>query len=90
MGEQKRSRDEAFHVSWEALNLAQDLSFDAEFCNPKYLKRRYRWFANKVLLDEMIKRQERIEGYVKQAYELNNMIQDWADEYPLVESENKF
>jgi len=66
-----------------ALNLAQDLSCEAVFVDPAKLKRRYRWFANRALLAEMTERQKRIEGYVQQAYALENLIGDWADEYPL-------
>jgi hypothetical protein len=89
MSEQKRTRGEAFAVSWEALNLAQDLSAEAFFCNPEHLKRRFRWFANKMLLAEMVERQRRIEGYCRQAYELQDLISDWADEYPLIKGENE-
>lgn len=89
MSKQRRTREDAFAVSMEALNLAQDLNAEAMFCNPKYPKRRFRWFANKTLLAEMVDRQRRIEGYCKQAYELQKQISKWADEYPLIKEENK-
>lgn len=85
MSEQKRTRDEAYAVGWEALDLAQNLDYDVKLCDPKYLKKRYRWFANRTLLEEMKDRQLRLEGYRDQAYLLHRSVSDWADEYPLKE-----
>ena len=88
MPKQKRTRDEAFDVSMQALDLAQDLSCEALLVNPEYLKRRYRWFANKTLLRHAVERQRRIEAYVKLAYELQATISEWANEYPLAEDKS--
>lgn len=89
MSEQKRTRDEAFDVWLEAMNLAQNLKYEIVFCNPEQIKRRFRWFANKALLEEMVERQRRIEDYCKQAYELQNQIRKWAEEYPFIKGENE-
>lgn len=81
MTEQKRNSDQAFDVVMEALDLAQDLSCEAMFCNPENLKRRFRWFGNRTLLAELVERQRRIEGYVEQAYKLTDKVSEWAREY---------
>lgn len=83
-----RTRTQAFEVSGEALDLAQDLGCEALLVNPENLKRRYRWFANKTLMSELVERQRRIEKMCEQAYVLYNKVSEWADEYPL-EGENK-
>ena len=88
MSEQKRTRDQAYDVGWEALDLAQNLDYDVKLCDPKYLKKRYRWFANRTLLEEARDRQRRLEGYRDQAYALHQSVSKWADEYPL-EGQNK-
>lgn len=88
MSEQQRTREEAYAVSWEALYLAQNIDYDVKMCDPNFLKRRFRWFANRTLLAEMKDRQRRLENYRDQAYALMNTVSDWANEYPL-EGENK-
>jgi len=77
-----KTREQAFEVAGQALDLAQDLGYEMHLVNPEHLKRRYRWFANKTLLQEVISRQRRIEKMCKQAYELYNEISAWADEHP--------
>ena len=80
-----KTRHEAFDIAGLALDLAQDLYADSVLCDPRKLKRRFRWFSTRVVMEEAILRQERIEKMTKDAYELYNHISDWADEYPLEE-----
>lgn len=82
------NRDKAFEIAGEALDLAHNLSFHAEFRNPKDLRWRMRFGANKRLLAKLKKNHEAFVFYTKQAYDLYNEIVEWADTYPL-EGKNK-
>lgn len=77
------NRREAFDIAGKILDLHQELSFQYELRNPKGLKRRYRWFANKVLLKEL-EYDHSVFGHAnKLSVEIYNLVSDWADEYPL-------
>jgi hypothetical protein len=80
VSEQKRDRDAAYAVVYEALDLAQDLSFLSELRDPKYLKKG----LSKKELKKLLKSNHELNvANTKSAYELLNKIGDWADEYPL-------
>lgn len=84
MSEQKRTRNQAYDVVFEALNLAQDLSFLSELRNPKNLKLRTKW-SRKELLAALKDNHEFNVANTKSAYALVELIGDWADEYPIEE-----
>ena len=82
MAEQKRTRDEAYAVAWEALNLAQDLLFHAELRDIRKMKLRYRFFPW-IWWRELKEDNENFKLLAGSAYKLLDDIYKWADEYPV-------
>ena len=77
------NRTKAFDIAGLGLDLAQELGYNVYLRNPKYLKRRYRWFANKALLKELETSHREFEEAQRLAYELYERLINWADEYPM-------
>lgn len=78
MSEQKRDRDAAYAVVYEALDLAQNLVFLSELRDPKYLKKG----LSKKELKKLLKDNHKYNlANTKSAYALVEKIGDWADEY---------
>lgn len=87
MIEQKRTRREAFDTASKALDLVQDLSFNAILRNPKTIKLRYR-FLPWVWWKEMHESHEYFKLLHESARDLYAELLDWADEYPLIKGDN--
>ena len=78
MSEQKRNRDAAYAIVYQALDLAQDLSFLSELRDPKHLKKG----LSKKELKKCLKDNHKFNvTNTKNAYKLVEAIGDWADEY---------
>ena len=77
----------AYAVVFEALNLAQDLSYLSELRDPKNLKLSSK-LSRRRLLEALQDNHELNVTNTKSAYALVEMIGDWADEYPM-EGEQK-
>ena len=80
MSEQKRDREAAYAIVYEALDLAQDLSFLSELRDPKHLEKGLSKKQLKKCLKEIHKFNV---TNTKNAYALVEKIGDWADEYPI-------
>jgi hypothetical protein len=80
VSEQKRDRDAAYAIVYQALDLAQELSVLSELRDPKNLRKG----LSKKELKKLLKSNHRLNvANTKSAYELLNKIGDWADEYPI-------
>ena len=88
MDNKRMTRDKAFDIAGQALNLAQDIGYHVHLRNPKFLKRRFRWFANKAIFEEVKKNYDCFVDHEMQAYALYNELMEWADTYP-IEGEQK-
>ena len=88
MAKRKRTREEAYAVSWEALNLAQDLAFLSELRNPNGMKLNAK-LSRKKLMAILKENHEFSVRNTKSAYALLGLIEEWADEYPLIKGENE-
>lgn len=78
MSEQKRDRDAAYAIVYEALDLAQELSFLSELRDPKHLKKG----LSKKELKKLLKDNHKFNvTNTRNAYVLVNKIGEWADEY---------
>jgi ABC-type lipoprotein export system ATPase subunit len=84
MSEQKRTRNQAYDVVFQALNLAQDLAFLSELRSPENLKLSTK-LSRKKLIGALKENHELNVANTKSAYALVELIGDWADEYPIEE-----
>jgi len=84
MSEQKRTRNQAYDVVFQALNLAQDLAFLSELRSPENLKLSTK-LSQKKLIEALKENHELNMANTKSAYALVELIGDWADEYPIEE-----
>lgn len=85
---QKRTRDEAYAVTWEALNLAQDLTVLSELRDPNGMKLSAR-LSRKKLMAILKENHELSVSNTRSAYALLRLIEEWADEYSLIKGENE-
>ena len=75
------TREEAFDIVNECLNLAQDLARHVVLRDPKNLKKN---LSKKDLRDEITVSHEAMAKAAEMAYALVNKITRWADEYPIL------
>ena len=85
---QKRTREEAYKVTWEALNLAKDLMVLSELRDPSGMKLSAR-LSRKKLMKILKENHELSVSNTRSAYALLRLIEDWADEYPLIKGEKE-
>lgn len=83
----KNKRELVSQIGWESLDLAQNLSWEKEMCDPKNIKPLAK-LSRKRLLKMLHDKHEIIICATKDAYALHNRIGELLDLYP-INGENK-